>query len=436
MKEKEPTHETLTEKFSRRKAMQYLASAGLATSAVVAGCGGSGGGKGAVAAVLSIVWPETSRLIPTASNSITVSFLNGTTVVASQVVARPTTGNTSTVTFQTLIAGSLTLKAEAFPTTTGSGTAQASATKAVSIVSGTTNALTITMASTISSISITPASPSVEVGSTTQLAISALNSSGAVVLTSTSTVTWTSLSTGIATVSSAGFVTGIAAGTAVIQVSESESGKTSTVSVTVTAATTSCHLIPSETDGPYPLYAVLTNSAMIRSSIAETKTGVPLTLELTLVKANGACAVIPNAYVYVWHCDKDGEYSGYSSSQNGSHAGETFCRGIQLSDSSGKVTFTSIFPGWYSGRITHVHFQVYLTSLSSTVSATSQLGFPQVITQAVYNSSLYSAHGQNTSVTSFAADNIFSDGTAYQIATVTGSVAAGYTAKLVVGVNT
>ncbi len=423
------------QKFSRRKAMQYLATAGLGTSAMVVGCGGAGGGKDLAGAVLTIVWPDASRLIPVAANSIAVSFLSGTTVVSTQVVARPSTGSTSTVSFSNLPSGDLTLKAEAFPTTTGSGTAQASATKAVTITSGVSATLTITMASTVSSLSITPTSPSVVVGSTTQLAMTALNSSGAVVLTSASTVTWTSLSTSIATVSSTGLVTGIAAGTAQIQVTESESGKTATVSMTVTAASTSCHLIPSETDGPYPLYAVLSNSAMIRSSIAETKTGVPLTIELTLVQANGACAVIPNAYVYIWHCDKEGEYSGYSSSQNGSHAGETYCRGIQKSDSSGKVTFTTIFPGWYTGRITHVHLQVYLTSLTSTVTATSQFGFPQTITQTVYASSLYT-HGQNTSVTSFANDGVFSDGTTYQIATVTGSVSAGYSASLVVGINT
>ena len=175
------------------------------------------------------------------------------------------------------------------------------------------------MASTISSLSITPASPSVVVGSTTQLTMSAVNASGSVVLTAASTVTWVSLNTAVAMVSSTRLVTGVSAGTARIQVTESESGKTATTSVTATAAVASCHLIPSETDGPYPLYTVLSNSAMIRNSIAETKTGVPLTVELTLVKVNGSCAVIPNAYVYIWHCDKDGTYSGYSSTQNGNH---------------------------------------------------------------------------------------------------------------------
>ena len=421
-------------KISRRDAVFYLATASVAASGIVVGCSGSLA-TATGAATISIEWPDRSRLIPDASESITVSFLNGTTVVASQTVARPTSSSSTTVSFSSLVAGDLTLKAEAFPTTTGTGTAQASATKAITITSGVTSTLSITMDSTIGSLSITPTNPTVQVGSTIQLAMTALNSSGGIVLTSSANTTWTSLSTSIASVSTTGLVTGLAAGTAQIQVTESESGVSATVSVTVSTASVSCHLIPSETDGPYPLYSVLSNSAMNRSSVNESKTGVPLTIELVLVNVNGTCTVIPNAYIYIWHCDKDGEYSGYNTTANGNHLGETFCRGIQQTDSMGKATFTTIYPGWYTGRITHVHFQVYLTSLSSTVTATSQLAFPQAITQAVYNSTLYAAHGQNSSVPNFASDNVFSDGTTYQLATVTGSVAAGYTATLTIGIN-
>jgi hypothetical protein len=73
-------------------------------------------------------------------------------------------------------------------------------------------------------------------------------------------------------------------------------------------------------------------------------------------------------------------------------------------------------------------------NLNVTATATSQLAFPQAITQAVYASSLYAARGQNTSVTSFSQDNVFSDGTTYQMATVTGDVNSGYVASLVVGI--
>lgn len=420
---------------TRRNALAGLTSLGLTTAgaAIFSGCGGAAVTDASLGGLtITIDWPS----IPSASASITFTLLNGTTTTASQTLNRPDSGSSSTYTFTSLPATILTIRAESFPSANGVGVAQASASKSITVVAGINTSMTITMSSTISSLSITPSSPSIKVGGSVQLGMSALNATGQVVLTSGSTVSWTSLTTDIASVSSTGLVVGLAAGVAQIQVSESDSGKSATVNIVVSATTTSCHLIPTETDGPYPLYSVLANSAMIRSSINETQTGVPLTVELTLVNVNGTCAVVPNAYVYIWHCNKDGQYSGYSSSQNGSHAGETFCRGIQVSDSSGKVTFTTVYPGWYSGRITHVHLQVYVSTLNqSNVTVTSQFGFPQDITTAVYNSTLYSAHGQNTSITSFAQDGIFSDGTQFQIVEVTGNVSSGYTAKLEIGIS-
>ncbi|MCP5162941.1 MAG: intradiol ring-cleavage dioxygenase [Hahellaceae bacterium] len=205
-----------------------------------------------------------------------------------------------------------------------------------------------------------------------------------------------------------------------------------TVSATTTTTSGSCVLIPQETEGPYPLTAVLSNSAMVRKDITEGKGGVPLTLKIKLVDVNNACQPVTQASIYVWHCDKDGVYSGYA--QPGTNTvGQTFCRGIQDVDENGEVTFTTIYPGWYSGRITHIHFQVFLFS-GSVATATSQIAFPQEVTQAVYNSLLYVAKGQNTSVTSFARDNVFSDGTTYQMATLTGSTSEGYLATLDVGI--
>ncbi len=196
-----------------------------------------------------------------------------------------------------------------------------------------------------------------------------------------------------------------------------------------------CVLVPSETQGPYPLLAMLSNSLVMRQDITEGKSGVPLTVKLKFEDVNNNCAALMNAAVYIWHCDRAGEYSGYSSSQNGNHAGETFLRGVQLTDVNGEVTFTTIFPGWYAGRITHIHFQVYLNAnLGGTARVTSQLAFPAAVTAEVYNSTLYAGKGQNTSVTSFAADNVFNDGVDYQLVTMTGSVDAGYQAELSVGI--
>lgn len=214
--------------------------------------------------------------------------------------------------------------------------------------------------------------------------------------------------------------------------SSSSSASSSSSSSSSGGDTGSCVLIPEETEGPYPLTAVLSNSSMVRSDITEGKTGVPLTVVLNLVDINSSCAPVTDASVYIWQCDKDGVYSGYS--QPGADTrGETFCRGIQDVDSDGMVLFETIYPGWYTGRITHIHFQVFLFS-SSTATATSQIAFPQEITAAVYDSELYAEHGQNSSVGSFSADNVFSDGVTYQLAEVTGDLENGYVATLQVGV--
>ena len=212
-------------------------------------------------------------------------------------------------------------------------------------------------------------------------------------------------------------------------------GSGSTTGTGSTSSAGSCTIIPQETEGPYPLLAILSNAAIVRRDITEGKPGLPLTLTITLENTNADCAPIVGAAVYIWHCDKDGEYSGYSSSQNGNHAGETYLRGIQVSDANGQVSFTTIYPGWYAGRITHIHMQAYLNDkLTVTATATSQFAFPQDATTAVYNSSLYVGHGQNTSVTSFAADNVFSDGTTYQMLSLTGDAANGYAATIKVGI--
>lgn len=194
-----------------------------------------------------------------------------------------------------------------------------------------------------------------------------------------------------------------------------------------------CVLIPEETAGPYPLLAILSNTAMQRADITEGKTGVPLTVKLKMQDYSSDCQPVEGIWVYLWHCDKDGVYSGYS--QPGANTvGQTFLRGVQSSDSEGYVTFSTVYPGWYAGRITHIHFQVFVQSVNGSAVATSQFAFPAEVTTAVYNSSLYAAKGQNSSVTSFSQDNVFNDSTEYQLATVTGDVNTGYIAELVVNI--
>lgn len=215
---------------------------------------------------------------------------------------------------------------------------------------------------------------------------------------------------------------------------------TSSTGVTSSVANSSnasgiCTLIPTETVGPFPLSTLLDNSLVLRENVAEDKTGVPLQVKIKLVDVNNSCKPV-SGYVYIWHCDKDGLYSGYSQNNNAGQSGKTYCRGVQHTDTSGVAQFTTIYPGWYAGRITHIHFQIFLTTYGSSAKSTaiSQMAFPAEITTAVYNSDLYKSKGQNTSVRTFAADNVFSDGVEYQLASITGNVNDGFIAELEVGI--
>ncbi|MGC4082343.1 MAG: hypothetical protein QM736_09620 [Vicinamibacterales bacterium] len=136
----------------------------------------------------------------------------------------------------------------------------------------------------------------------------------------------------------------------------------------------------------------------------------------------------------MWHCDRQGRYSLYSSGVTN----QNYLRGVQEADSSGIVSFTSIFPGCYSGRWPHIHFEVYPTLASaanvSNKIATSQIALPKTACDAVYATSGYEASVTNLSRVTLESDGIFSDGASLELATVTGSVSGGMTATLTVAV--
>lgn len=74
---------------------------------------------------------------------------------------------------------------------------------------------------------------------------------------------------------------------------------------------------------------------------------------------------------------------------------QNYLRGVQATDATGTATFVSIFPGCYSGRMPHIHFEVYRNVAAASSSAnkikTSQLAFPAAPCNAVYATAGYSA---------------------------------------------
>jgi protocatechuate 3,4-dioxygenase beta subunit len=223
---------------------------------------------------------------------------------------------------------------------------------------------------------------------------------------------------------------------------------TATPSSTPTADATSDPLaeVPDETGGPYPGDGsngvnVLDDSGIVRTDIRSsfgsstvTAEGVPLTIKLTVRDAATGDA-LTGAAVYLWHCNRAGEYSLYSNGLEDVN----YLRGVQEVDDTGTVTFTSIFPAAYSGRWPHIHFEVYSDVATAVASGpivkTSQIALPKEACDAVYATTGYEQSVRNLASTSLAADMVFGDdGGIHQIASMSGSASTGYTAALTVGV--
>jgi protocatechuate 3,4-dioxygenase beta subunit len=201
--------------------------------------------------------------------------------------------------------------------------------------------------------------------------------------------------------------------------------------------------IPEETAGPYPGDGsngvnVLSESGIVRSDLTTSfgdasgvAEGVATTVRLKVYDLSGSDVTpLSGAAIYLWHCDRDGNYSLYSDAVKD----ENYCRGVQATGDDGTVEFTTIFPACYSGRWPHFHFEVY-ESLEAATSytkklRTSQIALPQETCEVVYATDGYEASVDNLAQVSLDSDMVFSDGHSLQLATVTGSVEEGYVVAL------
>jgi len=174
-------------------------------------------------------------------------------------------------------------------------------------------------------------------------------------------------------------------------------------------------LVPAETAGPFPLDLTTNNATtFFRQDIRESKPGTTCYLTMKVLGASN-CLPIANARVNVWMCDAAGIYSGYNNSQNPGSLTATYARGYQMTDAAGEAKFTIIFPGWYNGRICHIHFQVVNPDGTTRVS---QFTFEIAAKNALYaaNPNVYTKGSDGTAA--FSSDNIFSDGVSEQLATL------------------
>ncbi len=136
-----------------------------------------------------------------------------------------------------------------------------------------------------------------------------------------------------------------------------------------------CVITPEVTEGPYYF-----DPNLERADITEEHPGVATTVKLQVV--DGLCNPLPGARVDLWHCDAAGQYSGYANQTGGvDTTGQTFMRGTQFAGEDGVVQFQTVYPGWYAGRTTHMHFKVFL---DETTVLTGQIFFPDALSQFIY----------------------------------------------------
>lgn len=133
------------------------------------------------------------------------------------------------------------------------------------------------------------------------------------------------------------------------------------------AAPATCTLICSTTEGP-----CTTETTIEREDVSEGYTGLPVRMGLRFVDED--CNPVVGASVQIWHTKLTGVYSGVTPSgmmcygDEPDAEDEMFFRGSQTTDADGVVYFDTCFPGWYSGRAVHVHFQAQIDDSSWIVS--------------------------------------------------------------------
>ena len=170
-------------------------------------------------------------------------------------------------------------------------------------------------------------------------------------------------------------------------------------SVATDAALPSCVVRPEQTEGPYFVDGRLDRSD-IRSEpqSGALKAGIPLEIAIVVSRIGngGACSPLAGARVDLWQCDAEGVYSGVRDPSFDT-TGQLFLRGHQVTDATGTVRFTTIYPGWYRGRTVHAHFKVRTDpSAARGHEFTSQLYFDDALTDRVHAREPYARRGQRT----------------------------------------
>ena len=227
---------------------------------------------------------------------------------------------------------------------------------------------------------------------------------------------------------------------ALLACSEAVASTSTEIPTDSSGTTIACVQTAALTEGPFFVDEKL-NRSDIRSDPATgvLSAGALLKLKFNVTRvSNGACTPLTGAYLDVWHCDSAGTYSDVSGMGNGTGgAGRKFLRGYQVTDVNGVAQFTTVYPGWYSGRAVHVHFKLRLYAGSTTTyEFTSQFFFDEALTDVVHAQSPYSSKGRRNVVNT--TDGIYNGLSTAEKTALTlraSSDGTGYTGEITLGVR-
>ena len=199
------------------------------------------------------------------------------------------------------------------------------------------------------------------------------------------------------------------------------------------AAATCASLTPAKTIGPYFVEEKLNRSDLRTDPATGAVTaGVPLALDLTLVNEDASCAPLAGAQVDLWHADPSGKYSDESVEGT---SGKKYLRGYQVSDANGKVAFTTVYPGWYSGRAVHIHVRIrtFGASGAATYDFLTQMFFDDALSDTVDAKAPYNTRG--TRDTRNADDNIYGSDGATLLLNIKADGNGGYAGTITFGLS-
>lgn len=196
-------------------------------------------------------------------------------------------------------------------------------------------------------------------------------------------------------------------------------------------AANSCIFTPEQTEGPY-----FVDDKLLRSDIRvdpkdnSVQPGLPLQLTLNVFNAAN-CKPLAGATVDIWHCNAEGVYSDVKD-RSFDTRGRQFLRGYQRSDDSGRVQFTTVYPGWYQGRTVHIHFKIRASDAQGRPrELTSQLYFADALSDQIFALAPYAGRGQRGTRNSN--DFIYRDGGKQLTLATTGNSNSGLSGSFDIG---